>query len=38
VDLRAVRRVGRPVIMTVSASLAVLIFLALALIRLLAIR
>jgi uncharacterized integral membrane protein (TIGR00698 family) len=38
VDLRAVRRVGRPVIMTVSASLAVLIVLALALIRLLAIR
>ncbi len=38
VDLRAVRRVGRPVIITVSASLAVLIVLAVTLIRLLAIR
>ncbi len=37
VDLRVVGRVGRPVIITVSASLAVLIVLAIALIRLLAI-
>lgn len=37
VDLRAIRKVGRPVIITVSASLAVLIVLAIALIRLLAI-
>jgi uncharacterized membrane protein YadS len=38
VDLRAIRRVGLPVIVTVSASLAVLIVLAVTLIRLLAIR
>lgn len=38
VDLRAIRRVGRPVIITVSASLAVLIVLAVTLIRVLAIR
>ncbi len=38
VDLKAIRKVGRPVIITVSASLAVLIVLAIALIRLLAIR
>ena len=37
VDLRAIRRVGRPVIITVSASLAVLIVLAVTLIRVLAI-
>lgn len=37
VDLRALRRVGRPVIITVSASLAVLIVLAVTLIRVLAI-
>jgi uncharacterized integral membrane protein (TIGR00698 family) len=37
VDLRAIRRVGRPVVITVSASLAVLIVLALSLIRLLGI-
>jgi Predicted membrane protein len=37
VDLRAVRRVGRPVIITVSASLLVLIVLAVTLIRVLAI-
>jgi uncharacterized integral membrane protein (TIGR00698 family) len=37
VDIRAISRVGRPVIITVSASLAVLIVLALTLIRLLAI-
>jgi uncharacterized integral membrane protein (TIGR00698 family) len=38
VDLKAIRRVGRPVIITVSASLTVLIVLAVTLIRLLAIR
>jgi uncharacterized membrane protein YadS len=38
VDLRAISRVGRPVVITVSASLAVLIVLAVTLIRLLAIR
>lgn len=37
VDIRAISRVGRPVIITVSASLAVLIVLAVTLIRLLAI-
>jgi uncharacterized membrane protein YadS len=37
VDLRAIGRVGRPVIITVSGSLAVLVGLALTLIRLLAI-
>jgi uncharacterized integral membrane protein (TIGR00698 family) len=37
VDLKAIRRVGRPVVITVSASLAVLIVLALSLIRLLGI-
>lgn len=38
VDLRAIARVGRPVMMTVSASLVVLLGLSLALIHLLAIR
>ena len=38
VDLAAIRKVGRPVIVTVTASLAVLIVLSLTLIRLLAIR
>jgi uncharacterized membrane protein YadS len=38
VDIRVVRRVGRPVIATVSASLAVLIALALTLIHGLGIR
>jgi uncharacterized integral membrane protein (TIGR00698 family) len=38
VDLKAIRRVGRPVIITVSGSLAVLVILALTLIRVLAIR
>jgi uncharacterized membrane protein YadS len=37
VDLRAISRVGRPVVLTVSASLAVLIALAITLIRVLAI-
>ncbi len=38
VDLRAIARVGRPVVLTVTASLAVLIALAVALIRVLGIR
>jgi uncharacterized integral membrane protein (TIGR00698 family) len=38
VDLRAIRRVGRPVILTVSASLAILIVLAVSLIRVLRIQ
>jgi uncharacterized membrane protein YadS len=38
VDLRAISRVGRPVVMTVSASLLVLLTLSLTLIHVLAIR
>ena len=38
VDLRAIRRVGRPVMLTVSASLLVLLGLSLTLIHLLGIR